>query len=156
MQIDKIVSGGQTGADRAALDWAIAHDVAHEGWCPKGRKAEDGKIAKKYLLQETPEEEYEVRTEKNVQESDATVIMTIGAELKDGSLATRKFSQQHGKPCLHLSRDVSRAPGEELKAFVERHETKILNVAGPRLSGEPEIAAFVDEVLTEAFLIDEG
>jgi hypothetical protein len=151
MLIEKIVSGGQTGADRAALDWARENDVSHAGWCPAGRKAEDGEIPKEYRLQETPEEEYAVRTELNVKESDATVIMTIGAELKGGSLATRRFSQQHGKPCLHLSKDVSRAPGAELRAFVERHETKVLNVAGPRGSGEPTIGEFVKEVLGEAF-----
>jgi hypothetical protein len=152
MLIEKIVSGGQTGADRAALDWAMENDVEHAGWCPAGRKAEDGKIGKQYRLQETPEDEYTVRTELNVKESDATVIMTIGAELKGGSLATRRFSQQHTKPCLHLSKDVSRAPGAELRSFVERHETKVLNVAGPRESGEPEISAFVKEVLSDAFV----
>ena len=62
MTSPKIISGGQTGADRAALDWAIFHDVPHSGWCPKGRKAEDGPIAAHYALKETPSASYPQRT----------------------------------------------------------------------------------------------
>ena len=72
----KIVSGGQTGADRAALDWAIDHGTAHGGWCPRGRRAEDGAIPARYLLNETPSARYEERTEWNVRDSDGTVIPT--------------------------------------------------------------------------------
>jgi hypothetical protein len=73
----KIVSGGQTGADRAALDWALAHNVPCGGWCPKGRKSEDGPIDPKYLLKETPLAAYLQRTEWNVRDSDATVLFSI-------------------------------------------------------------------------------
>jgi hypothetical protein len=75
MQIERIVSGGQTGADRAALDWAIARHVPHGGWCPKGRKAEDGVIDARYELMETPSDFYEERTLWNVRDSDGTVIL---------------------------------------------------------------------------------
>ena len=78
----KIVSGGQTGADRAALDWAIRHKVPHGGWCPKNRKAEDGVIVRRYKLIETPTANYAQRTEWNVRDSDATVIFNIAAALK--------------------------------------------------------------------------
>ena len=73
----KIVSGGQTGADRAALDWALRHNVECGGWCPKGRKAEDGPIDPKYPLKETPSAAYLQRTEWNVRDSDATVLFSI-------------------------------------------------------------------------------
>lgn len=76
MKLIKIVSGGQTGADRAALDWALAHGVPCGGWCPKGRKAEDGPIDLKYPLKETPSSSYIQRTEWNVRDSDATVVFS--------------------------------------------------------------------------------
>jgi hypothetical protein len=72
--IKKIISGGQTGADRAALDFAIYHDIRHGGWCPKGRLAEDGMIERRYELQETSSKSYPQRTEKNVRDSDGTAI----------------------------------------------------------------------------------
>src|SRR5437870_5407187 len=83
--IAKIVSGGQTGADRAAFDWAIANNIPHGGWCPRGRLAEDGIIPDFYRMQETVSTEYVVRTERNVTESDGTVIFTIGKALTGGS-----------------------------------------------------------------------
>lgn len=150
MKIDRIVSGGQTGADRAALDWAIEHGVAHEGWCPAGRRAEDGPIDSRYRLFETAEEGYLVRTERNVLETDATVIMTLKADLTGGSLATKRFADRHGKPCLHLSKATSDDPARDLVDFLERHDVRILNVAGPRKSGEPTVGDFVREVLSEA------
>jgi hypothetical protein len=86
--IPKIVSGGQTGADRAALDWALAHDVECGGWCPKGRKAEDGPIDPKYPLKETPSAAYVQRTEWNVRDSGATVLFSIEPTLTGGSKKT--------------------------------------------------------------------
>lgn len=80
----KILSGGQTGTDRAALDWAIAHGIPHGGWCPKGRKAEDGPIDGRYQLQETPSSSYVERTEWNVRDSDGTVVFSIAAVLTGG------------------------------------------------------------------------
>ena len=89
-----IVSGGQTGADRAALDWALKHNVPCGGWCPKGRKAEDGPIDSKYPLQETPSSSYLQRTEWNVRDSDATVLFSIQPILSGGSKRTMEFARE--------------------------------------------------------------
>ena len=151
MIIEAIVSGGQTGADRAALDWALEHHVPHQGWCPNGRRAEDGAISSRYLLQETPASGYVVRTEWNVRDSDGTVIFTIKPIASGGSLATIRFADTHRKPWIHLSRDASRDPADELLEFVEMNQIRHLNVAGPRTSGAPEISDFVQGVLAQAF-----
>lgn len=144
----KIVSGGQTGADRAALDWAIDHGIPHGGWCPKGRKAEDGSISWRYDLKETPSPDYTQRTEWNVRDSDATVIFSFGAVLTGGSKKTAELAQKHRKPCLHLSAKLhgDKAP-EVLKKFIDEHRIKILNVAGPRASKEPMVGEVVKAVL---------
>ena len=144
----KIVSGGQTGADRAALDWALAHDVECGGWCPKGRKAEDGPIDLKYPLKETPSVAYVQRTEWNVRDSDATVLFSIEPTLTGGSLKTMDFARQHKKPRLHLCAGDNVA-ADKLKAFIEEHHVKVLNVAGPRASKEPKVGQFVMVLLDE-------
>ena len=100
----KIVSGGQTGADRAALDWAIFHDIPHGGWCPKGRKAEDGILSAQYQLTETPSASYPQRTQWNVRDSDGTVIFTISAKLSGGSKLTADAAIKFGKPWIHSRR----------------------------------------------------
>jgi hypothetical protein len=105
MSIVKIVSGGQTGADRGGLDAAIYCGVPHGGWCPKGRKAEDGIIPAKYDLKDMPTSDYLARTEANVVDSDATVIFTCGA-LEGGSKKTAQFAKKHKKSCLHVDLDV--------------------------------------------------
>jgi hypothetical protein len=92
-----IVSGGQTGADRAALDWALAHNVPCGGWCPKGRKAEDGPIEPKYPLKATPSGSYLQRTEWNVRDSDANVLFSIEPTLTGGSNKTVEFARKHRK-----------------------------------------------------------
>ena len=148
MGISKIISGGQTGADRAALDWAIANDIPHGGWCPKGRLAEDGVIDAKYNLRETPETEYIQRTEWNVRDSDATVIFSISPILTGGSLATEELATAHRKPCLHISEAQSISTNaEELQLFLEENNVGMINMAGPRASNEPEICAFVTDIL---------
>jgi hypothetical protein len=147
----KIVSGGQTGADRAALDWAIDHGTAHGGWCPRGRRAEDGAIPARYLLSETPSERYEERTEWNVRDSDGTVILTLSAALTGGSRTTAERAQVLAKPCLHVSRQADgAAAAEALRRFVDEHGIAVLNVAGPRASGEPGVGAFVRATLDRA------
>lgn len=145
MMIERIVSGGQTGTDRAALDWAIAHQVPHGGWCPDGRKAEDGLIPSRYQLNELPGGGYRQRTKANVRDSDATLIISIGMELSGGSLATAKFADELGKPWLHLSKASSWKT--RLQEWVDQHRIKILNVAGPRASKEMTVGAFTFEVL---------
>jgi hypothetical protein len=146
----KIVSGGQTGADRAALDWAIFHDVPHAGWCPKGRKAEDGRLSEGYQLTETPSASYPQRTEWNVRDSDGTVIFTISPKLSGGSKLTADAAKKLGKPFIHLCPASYGAAGILLR-FVSEHQVKVLNVAGTRGSKEPEVGTFVKSVLEEAF-----
>ena len=148
-----IISGGQTGADRAALDFAISHGLSHGGWCPRQRRAEDGPIASRYLVRETPSNHYSQRTEWNVRDSDATVVFSIKTRLTGGTRLTFELARRFGKPVLHLSRDEEdlAAARDKLLAFVEEQRIRTLNVAGPRASQEPEIGAFVREVLAAAF-----
>jgi hypothetical protein len=153
-KIPKIISGGQTGADRAALDWALSHGVACGGWCPKGRKAEDGTIDPKYPLQESSSASYLQRTEWNVRDSDATVIFSISRILTGGSEKTAELARRHKKPCLHLyAAQAGKAP-ERLQRFVDEGSVQVLNVAGPRASKEPNIAQFVIATLDRAFGVE--
>jgi Circularly permutated YpsA SLOG family len=149
--VERIVSGGQTGADRAALDWAIKNGVPHGGWCPNGRKAEDGAIIARYHLRETTSSAYSARTELNVRDSDGTVIISIAPVLVGGSSQTVEFTAKRGKPCLHVSKaDGAHGAAVKLRQFVIAEKIRVLNVAGPRASEEPEVGAFVALVLTEA------
>ena len=148
--ITKIVSGAQTGADRAGLDVAIRHGFPHGGWCPKGRKAEDGVIASQYQLQETPSASYLQRTEWNVRDSDGTVVFTIARKVTGGSLRTIEFAEKHGKPCLHLSTGDYN-PSVTLLGFIKDHDIRVLNVAGSRESKEPGIWAWTFGVIEDAF-----
>ena len=147
----EIWSGGQTGVDRLALDWAIENKIRHTGWCPRGRKAEDGVIPQSYSLKETPRDNYAQRTEWNVRDSDGTVIFSISENLMGGSKETLRFAEKYERPVLHLSRerDLAKAP-EKLVAFLQRHSIKRLNVAGPRASEEPEAGVFARQVLDRA------
>jgi len=135
-----IISGGQTGVDRAALDFAIAHGIPHGGWCPLGRRAEDGVLDARYRLRETESKNYRQRTRRNVADSDATLILNLG-ELADGSLATQQFAEREDKPVYvvalgaeDLSAEVARV-GEWLAA----HSIAVLNIAGPRESKRPGV-----------------
>jgi predicted metal-dependent HD superfamily phosphohydrolase len=144
-----IVSGGQTGADRAALDVALALGVPCGGWCPADRRAEDGLITAKYPLTPLPRGGYRQRTRKNVQDSDGTVILAFGA-LSGGSKATADDCRRYHKPCLVIDAAKS-APVDaamKLAVFVLKHHIVKLNVAGPRASGQPRIYGYVREVLT--------
>jgi hypothetical protein len=152
-----ILSGGQTGADRAALDFAMEHDIPHGGWCPRGRIAEDGPIPLCYAIRKTPSQRYSQRTEWNVRDSDATVVFTIAPGVSGGTALTLASARRLGKPALHLSRDALAdsqgndqslaAAASHLLAFLKEHNVRALNVAGPRGSQEPEIADFVRLVL---------
>jgi len=145
LMVEKIISGGQTGADRAALDWAIAHDIKHGGWCPHGRLAEDGVIPVRYQLTETPSADYAQRTEWNVRDSDATLIFSIALALSGGSLLTRQLAVQLGRPCRHVHPGNANMPA--LGDFLIQHSVRILNIAGPRASHEPAIRLFVQQTL---------
>jgi hypothetical protein len=156
----KIVSGGQTGADIAALDVALRHDFPHGGWCPKGRRSLDGPIHSRYLLIETPSSSYLQRTEWNVRDSDGTVVFTLAPEPTGGSLKTIQFARRHGKPFVHISQfgsgSVYADPVPRLVQFVEEHQIGSLNVAGSRESKEPGINRWVSQVLEDAFFWSEN
>lgn len=144
----RIVSGGQSGADRAALDWAIAQRIDHGGWCPKGRRSELGRIPDSYQLSETPLAGYLQRTQWNVRDSDATVIFTLDDALDGGSKRTAQFAGKLRRPWLHMR------PGVEahcLARFIATHGVTTLNVAGKRESSAPGIYQFVTDVLDAAF-----
>lgn len=143
----KIVSGGQAGADAAALDWALTNAVDHGGWCPKGRKSETGPIDPRFELTETPSSGYLERTEWNVRDSDATVIFTLGAQLEGGSKRTAEFAAQLGKPWLHFRAGVH---PKYLARFLLRHAVQVLNVAGKRASAAPGIDELVRKTLSAA------
>ena len=139
--VARVVSGGQTGADRAALDWAIARGVAHGGWCPRGRRAEDGRIAEHYLLLETPSRDYEQRTRWNVRDSDGTLIVSRSGVLTGGSAYTARCAERLEQPWLHVHPGADDAAA--IREFLERHRIRTLNVAGPRESTDPGIYAYV-------------
>lgn len=117
--------------------------IPHGGWCPKGRKALDGPLDAKYLLNETPAS-YLQRTEWNVRDSDATIVFTLAAAVTGGSRKTIEFARKHKKPCLHFHKGTLDA---EINGFIETHRPKLLNIAGSRESKEPGIYAWVLEVL---------
>jgi hypothetical protein len=140
MMIKKIISGGQTGADRAALDVAIKLNIPHGGWIPKGRKTEDGILPDKYQLKEMPTRSYPKRTEQNILDSDGTLIISHG-KLSGGSALTRKLAKNHDRPWIHTDMDqmpISDA-AEMVKSWIERNDIRVLNVAGARASKDTEI-----------------
>lgn len=141
----KIISGGQTGVDRAALDVAIAMGIPHGGWCPRGRLAEDGPIPDCYKLRETNSPDYPVRTEQNVLDSEATLILTRGRPT-GGTELTLRLARRHGKP--HLVVDLSDPPAASVVAdWLAEQAVETLNIAGPRESQCPGIAAAAGEYL---------
>ena len=150
IMLKKIISGGQTGADRAALDAAIRLGIPHGGWIPKGRIAEDGPLAAKYKLSEMPTDSYPERTEKNVLESDGTLIVSHGTPT-GGTEYTRKMVLRHGKQMLHIDLTLY---GNVMDAaslvtdWIAMHNIEILNVAGPRASKDPRIYALTLALLT--------
>ncbi|HEX3601511.1 MAG TPA: putative molybdenum carrier protein [Lacipirellulaceae bacterium] len=146
-----IISGGQTGADRAALDFAIERGLPHGGWCPRGRLAEDGPIPARYELRETPSRKYAQRTEWNIRDSDATLVISIAVDPQGGTGLTIELARRLGKPLLHVSQENAAASAAQIRTFLRENHVQLLNVAGPRASQEPEIDAFVIEILQAAF-----
>jgi hypothetical protein len=147
----RIISGGQTGADRAALDWATTHRFPRGGWCPKGRLAEDGVIDPKYRLKETPSASYAERTEWNIRDADGTVLFSMREQLAGGSLLTANLARRNRKPFLHLVHGTDPAENvKRLRTFITRYKIQILNVSGPRASEEPHVRQFVQQTLEQA------
>jgi len=152
-KIKTIISGGQTGADRAALDFALENKIELSGFVPKNRRAEDGRISLTYPnLTETKTVNYAVRTELNVQHSDATLIVSHGP-LTGGSRLTKKFAEKHQKPFLHVDFSESNIAESARRArkWLASIKCKKLNVAGPRLSTDAEIYEKTKEFLAELF-----
>ena len=125
--IEKIISGAQTGADRAALDAAIELGIPHGGWVPKGRLAEDGVIPQKYHLEEMPTESYAHRTEQNVVASEGTLILAHG-QLSGGSALTKEFAEKHRRPCLNIDLNIIPAfkAATLITTWIEIYHIKIL------------------------------
>ncbi len=133
----RIVSGGQTGVDRAALDVALALGLACGGWCPRGRRAEDGRIPARYPLRETRSRDYRVRTEANVRAADATLILAEGP-LTGGTALTLRLARHLGRPVRVVDLAVAPDPAT-LEPWLRARGVRTLNVAGPRESQRPGI-----------------
>jgi hypothetical protein len=139
--ISKIVSGGQTGVDRAALDVALDLGIPCGGWCPKGRLAEDGPIPERYPLAETTLPVYPQRTERNVRDSDGTLVLTMvdganrvaSAPRGSGTALTIQLARRQKKPCLVVNLNDQPAI-ERVRRWCRANQIRIQNVAGPRES----------------------
>jgi predicted Rossmann fold nucleotide-binding protein DprA/Smf involved in DNA uptake len=148
--LEKIISGGQTGVDRAALDAAMELGIPGGGWCPQGRRAEDGRIPDSYPLQEASSPDYPVRTRLNVEDSDGTLVITAGSP-KGGTALTLKLARKLNKPFLLVDLDRETNPFP-VRQWIKKNRVRILNVAGPR-EGESagifeKASTFLREVLT--------
>ena len=149
MELQKVISGGQTGVDRAALDAALVCGIPIGGWCPRGRRAEDGAIPTRYPLEETPSPDYPMRTRWNVRDSHATLIVTVG-RLDGGTQLTGKIAAELGRPCAFVRSDRS-SDVEVAVAFIRTVPGSILNVAGPRESRVQGVFASAHAVLSRVF-----
>lgn len=161
LRIAKVVSGGQTGVDRAGLDAARDCGIPIGGWCPRGRRAEDGRIPKRYPLEETESADYLSRTYKNIETSDATLVFTPSAP-QGGSLRTIEHAQLARRPLFRARWEVYAELGdlgagwlsENILEFFEDHvapRAVVVNVAGSRASTWPEGRKLVRDVLVHAF-----
>lgn len=148
--IIKIISGGQTGVDRAALDWAIGAGITHGGWCPKGRLACDGTLHERYMLKETESSGYRQRTKLNVADSDGTVIFNTG-ELDGGTLQTVKFAKSMKKPhiVMQLNDRELLSSVQDFLFWISENQIHVLNVAGPREEKRPGIYLLVLQLLEQ-------
>jgi len=139
LPLQRIVSGGQTGVDRGALDAAIELGIEHGGWCPRGRLAEDGAIPLMYKLEETAATAYAVRTAQNVIDSDGTLILYRDL-LSGGTELTRRLALRYDRPLLQI--DLKDDPTvQPVRDWLTEHRIVTLNVAGPRESTSPGIEA---------------
>ena len=148
--LKRIISGGQTGVDRAALDAAIRMGIPHGGWIPKGRRTEEGPLPERYKLDEMPTDSYPERTEKNVVDSDGTLMISRGAP-QGGTDYTRKMALRHGRQMLHIDFALHRNPLDAaslVTSWLKMHNIEVLNVAGPRASTDPEIYGAALALLT--------
>lgn len=154
--VAKLISGGQTGADRGGLEAALDLGIAHGGWCPKGRMSEDGTVPECFLLQETLSDKYPARTAANVREADATLVMSMGGIFDRGTGLTLKLIERMQKPYIRLNlRSMFR--NEQIKRVREWLEElviklgrpAVINIAGPRESRVPGLQAAVKALLID-------
>jgi len=144
----RIVSGGQTGVDRAGLEAAIALGIEHGGWCPLGRLAEDGTIPSRYQLREIGSSDYKVRTAQNVADSDATLILHE-RPLSGGTRLTQRLALRARRP-LGVFR-IGEENVDAVRRWLAELRPEVLNVAGPRESLDPGIEARATEMLMRVF-----
>ena len=153
--IRKIISGGQTGADRAALDAAIKLSIPHGGWIPKGRLTEAGPLSDEYSLTEMPSSSYPLRTEQNVIDSSGTLIISHG-RISEGSDYTRKMAIKHQRPWLHI--DLNQTPAFKaaniIRLWLDENQIEILNVAGPRASKDAKIYSAVLKLIESVYYLE--
>jgi hypothetical protein len=150
--IKKVISGGQTGVDRAGLDAAQAAGIPIGGYCPRGRLAEDGAIPEIYPMIEMESPESYYRTEMNVLQSDGTLILNRG-DLTEGTRLTRDFCIKYGKPCLVVQLDSQEITAEQVIRWMRGQLITTLNIAGPRESKQPggiysDALAFLDNIFS--------
>ena len=134
---NRIVSGGQTGVDRAALDVALELSLDCGGWCPRGRRAEDGPLDDRYPLRETPLRRYAQRTDWNVRDSTGTLIL-FRTQADGGTRFTWERARNRGRPCRRVDLDQEFGT-EPVMEWIRKHRIRVLNVAGPRESSSPGI-----------------
>src|SRR5262245_15865633 len=149
LKLQRLVSGGQSGVDRGALDAALALGFPCGGWCPAGRLAEDGPIPDRYPVVELPGADYRRRTRRNVLDTDATLIIAFGA-LSGGTLETLRDCERFGKPHLVIDATATEAADTAMRAagFLEERGIEVLNVAGPRESSYPGARAYAEAAIT--------
>ena len=143
--ITRIISGGQTGADQGALDFALQNGIDAGGWCPKGRICENGLIPARYPVEEISEDDYNLRTKLNVRDSDGTLVIIRDGYMVEGTYLTIDYSKELGKP--YFLADVGVMSGREesllsaLLLWIDEHQIAVLNIAGNRESNSPGIQA---------------
>lgn len=143
--VGRIVSGGQTGVDQAALDVAIELKIPHGGWCPLGRVCEVGHIPAKYKLKESPSPDYATRTQQNVIDSDGTLILYQG-KMQGGTALTARYARQFNKPLARVRLDaVWDFAG--IVHWLSENNISVLNIAGPRASSNPNIYQLAKDFL---------
>jgi hypothetical protein len=136
--IRKIISGGQTGVDRSALDFCLKNHIDCGGWCPRGRMAEDGNIPPKYPLKETDEQQAILRTKKNIEEADGTLIL-FDKQMDEGTIHTLNYALEIKSPLYKIDLSKNYYSLVEMKEWIRKNEIKILNIAGSRERNSPEI-----------------